>query len=273
MKFILNVKFVETTKFEEAKRYRDTFRPVLPVGYYEERNNNRPTPPNVPPPRAEQNDTENGNMRDNNTPAAQIVLPRHEERNETVNATALNVANIGIENGANAANAVEHDDEIRNPENVSTPNLEFVNVGVDTKPVLLPVEMDEDDVMALNELIDAEDVAIVENVSIDPLLENEQGSADGTSGIEANVSANSEDIIVDNAQMNNNDGANGVEHVTEIIGEDIEITFPVGQMFKPSVHTIPMATKANDLLSGNMLYEAILDRNDVSETYYSSIYE
>lgn len=51
---------------------------------------------------------------------------------------------------------------------------------------------------------------------------------------------------------------------TEIIDDDIEITYVVGQVLLPSVESTPMIPKNNDLLSGSMPYQAILDRKDVS---------
>lgn len=54
---------------------------------------------------------------------------------------------------------------------------------------------------------------------------------------------------------------------TEVIdddGDEIEITYVEGQVFLPYVKSTPMLPKPNDLLSGNLPYQAILDGNNVS---------
>lgn len=53
------------------------------------------------------------------------------------------------------------------------------------------------------------------------------------------------------------------EKVTVKINEDIEITYTLGQTVLPRIKSTPMIPKINDVLSGNMPFQAILDHKDV----------
>lgn len=94
----------------------------------------------------------------------------------------------------------------------------------------------------------------------DPLELSERANStnefeNNDSSIEAAAEANTDD----HDQLRNNER----NTVTEIIDEDIEITFDLRQNLLPIVQSIPMVPKTNDSLSGNIPYQAILDRNDV----------
>lgn len=49
--------------------------------------------------------------------------------------------------------------------------------------------------------------------------------------------------------------ANSETLVTEVLGDDIEITYVLGKAMKPKIEEAPLKVKANDLLSGNLPFQ------------------
>lgn len=170
-----------------AKAFRDTFRPQLPVIYFNMRTN-QPVPPIA-------SHVEN-------------EIPIEQERSET-------------------------DDQT-----------------VETKPILIPAQMDECDIAALNELILTEDMGDENDIDpgeeIDPL----------STTTDEQLSSTHEEQV----------------KATEKIDDDIEMTYIVGQILLPTVQSQPLAVKDSDELSGRMPYQGILDHRDVSiEKKYSFV--
>lgn len=193
----------------------------------------------------------------------------------------------------------------------------------DVKPILEALEMDPDDITALNDLIAGEDAAnLVEEILptdndtkqigalVNEQLEDvkvninnlptEEGDTLGLStanglskqNVRANVAGQERgitkkeseqptesNVIIgagqesgasnnDSDQLNKHESASSTIEtpvkITEIIDDDIEITFVKGQVLLPAIQSTPMIPKLNDVLSGNMPYQAILDRLNVS---------
>lgn len=126
--------------------------------------------------------------------------------------------------------------------------------AVETKPILMPIEMDESDLEALNELISVETLA----------GENLTTNIDDGGGISENDACEQDDPL--STAIGKQSSSNNNEQVatTEAIDDDLEITYIPGQILLPKVQSTPMVVKGNNELSGRMPYEAILDRRDVS---------
>lgn len=115
------------------------------------------------------------------------------------------------------------------------------NVVEEAKPILVAAQLDECDIDALNELFTGENLA-------------------------ANSNDDDEQNDLSNAPISDEQlSSTNKEKVTEIIDDDIEMTYDEGQLFLPSVKSTPMVLKNRaDELSGRMPYQAILDYQDVS---------
>lgn len=126
------------------------------------------------------------------------------------------------------------------------------NHAGETKPILMPIEMDESDVEAINELILAENT------------DGESVVSDLDNSVDHDGTREQHDPLSTTIQEQSSSNSNGQVTMTEVIDDDIEMTYVEGQILLPTVQSTPMVVKGNDELSGRMPYQAILDRRDVS---------
>lgn len=198
----------------------------------------------------------------------------NEENNETVQNIENNESVEHV--GAGITNE-ENNESVNNTENVE--NVEHVGAGIEAKPMLITAQLNESDIMAFNELIDEGNLygvseVVEQNISFNGSNEivngKETTSTDNVENVDLNSNSLSliaqENIGHDTAEEPDNATENAIamKQVTETIDEEVEMTFTVGQKFLPSVQTTPMIPKANDTLTGNMPYQAILNHQDVS---------
>lgn len=101
-------------------------------------------------------------------------------------------------------------------------------------------------------------------------------SSIGNDGIECRKDANESDVVsaqptektsCSNASIEtrsnakvplpstSNQTANSETLVTEVLEDDIEITYVLGKVIKPKIEEAPLKVKANDLLSGNLPFQ------------------
>lgn len=124
--------------------------------------------------------------------------------------------------------------------------------ALETKPILIPAQMDDSDMEALDELI------LVENVA----------GEDATVNLNSIVDNNSPGEVSDHVSSTSGEQLSETNEeqvkTTVEIDEDIEMTYIADQVLLPTVQTTPMVVKRSDELSGKMPFMAILDRQDVS---------
>lgn len=156
--------------------------------------------------------------------------------------------------------------ETGNVEIAADSNAENTLAMVDNenKPPLVPLEMDEHDTVAMNELIDDDDeIVILSSIENEDDLNNGAKTSTQNSHTDETVSVNnSVQSISDNDNEIVGDAVEADHHVIENIG-DMEITYSMGCTFSPKIVTLPMTVKKKDVLSGYMPYRGICDRNDV----------
>lgn len=186
-----------------------------------------------------------------NQPVPPIAPLAREETNEADNDQEANGVNDGEVNEPN-------DEEERN-ENVHE------NSDTDSKPILVATEMDPDDVNAINDLnadVGAVDLTVHLDEDGDALELDAANDNHSESSSEANGTGADNGDLSDNE---NNPGEHQIEvKKTEVLDDDIEITYVEGQVLLPTVESTPMIPKLNDVLSGNIPFQGILDRDDVS---------
>lgn len=115
--------------------------------------------------------------------------------------------------------------------------------AVEAKPILVAVQLDENDIEAINELISNENIAAEDVIDLDSSIEENFPDQTGE-------------------PLSQTDDSHNEQQLTETIGE-IEMTYIAGQLPMPTVRSTPMVPKRMDELSGKMPYQAILDRSDV----------
>lgn len=161
---------------------------------------------------------------------------------------------------------VDGENSETNRDNGIVDNLNCVNeaavANIENKPALLPVQMDENDVTAMEALMNEErnDVENTENDDGETSVQN-----NGAENIDSSIDLNTEirsNVPDFNDDSSNSSNADNELKITEAIGE-IEMTYFVGQKFQPKIVSTPMPMKVYDVLSGNMPYQGICDRNDV----------
>lgn len=159
---------------------------------------------------------------------------------------------VPVRDLGNETNIEEESDETDNEEEHS----ENVDDATEAKPILIAVQMDANDVLAIIDLIADENVVDLEgNLTAEENNEIDQSAITNDNHEQSAANNDSEPPSTTNKKE---------VKKTEIIDDDIEITYVEGQVLLPSVESTPMVPKTNDILSGNMPYQAILDRQDVS---------
>lgn len=196
----------------------------------------------------------------------------------------------------NAETSIQNDENIDELAN----DLHVENAAAVTdnenKPALLPLQMDEDDVMAMNELFNEAapgcsntgneyvpqsndaDASTQNNFtdefdfiinSTQMTFETDIDEEKAAIPMVATEISNQSDQMNDShknvsSSHNSSQSSNTDEEikVTEIVG-DIEVTYCVGQKIMPQIVFVPMPIKTYDVLSGNIPYRGICDRDDV----------
>lgn len=235
-----------------AKAYRDTFRPILPVGYSTMRGN-QPVPPTIPLVREVANETDNEEDRNENAAdknaidAKPILVAAQMDPDDIIAINDLIAGEIVVDLAENLeGNLSAGENEALE---ISTiPNDHDVNLPTEEGDAL---ELDAAHNNLSESLAEANGTADISGQLIEP---NRLICAERN---------NSREPSTTNDDLSNPTNKTEVKK-TEIIDDDIEITYVVGQVLLPSVESTPMIPKNNDVLSGNMPYQAILDRKDVS---------
>lgn len=243
---------IQTDSFEDAKHFRDQFRPLLPVDYFG-LDVNQPIPANfvnvnADPVVASTNNLEAKPMlvmEEMDEHDAMAINELMVEENWIVDGEQSDIETEEIELAAQTDDADDFNELASNSDNNGS------NIAHDTENNPSNTGFES---LILQE--QADHGSVEEN---DPLELSER--ANSTNEFENNDSS----IAVAEANTDEHDHLRNDERntVTEIIDEDIEITFDLRQKLLPKVQSIPMVPKINDSLSGNIPYQAILDRNDV----------
>lgn len=172
----------------------------------------------------------------------------------------------------NVPHMVDGENSETNRDNGIFDNLNRINEAavaiIENKPALQPVQMDENDVTAMEALMN-EEINGVENTENDDggtsIQNNGAESVDSSINLDTEIDPNVSDFNDENSNSSNEDNE---LKITEAIGE-IEMTYFVGQKFQPKIVSTPMPMKIYDMLSGNMPYQGICDRNDVCLCFHT----
>lgn len=278
-----NLYRTEPELFGAAKAFRDTFRPLLPVAYSNIRSN-QPVPPTVPLVHEsvednnddpEEDEHENvANENDSEENENDIVVdnndagPEEDEHEDATKpiliAAQMDAYDVIAMNDLIAG--ANMDDLAQNSEGNIDEQSDVDEQSEKNDPTAKNISLDATNDGLSESLVETNGTGQENHALDEDATANDSGQSNEINGI---IGAEQENACAPSTSNNDPSSLNNKKEVkkTEVIdddGDEIEITYVEGQVFLPCVKSTPMLPKPNDLLSGNLPYQAILDRNDVS---------